>query len=61
MRSKLKENNLDASLSRGVWWEDHLVLEIWRDALMVLVTIFYSSFIVYILFISLILACLDVS
>jgi len=33
MRSELKENNLDASLSRGVWWEDHLGLEIWRVAL----------------------------
>ena len=27
MRSELKEYNLDASLSRGVWWEDHLVLK----------------------------------
>ena len=27
MRSVLKENNLDASLSKGVWWEDHLGLE----------------------------------
>ena len=57
MRSELKENYLDASLSRGVWWEDHQVLEIWRCASSVLVTIFYSSFSVYMLFISLILAC----
>jgi len=27
MRSELHEDNLDASLSREVWWEDHLVLE----------------------------------
>ena len=25
MRSELKEDYLDASLSRGVWWEDHLI------------------------------------
>jgi len=45
MRSELKEDNLDASLSRGVWWKDHLVLETWSVALMILVTIPYSSFI----------------
>ena len=33
------------------WWEDHRVLETWRVALIGLVTIFYSSFIIYMLFI----------
>jgi len=31
MRSELKEDNLDASLSRGVWWDDHLGLETFGD------------------------------
>ena len=44
MCSELKEDYLDASLSRGVWWEDHLGLETWRVALMVLITISYSLF-----------------
>ena len=44
MRSELKEDYLDASLSRGDWWEDHHGLEIRRCALLVLVTISNSSF-----------------
>ena len=27
MRSEPKDHYLDASLSRDVWWEDHLILE----------------------------------
>jgi len=27
MRSELKDDNLDAALSREVWWKDHLGLE----------------------------------
>ena len=33
MRFEPKDYYLDASLSRGVWWEDHLILETWRVAL----------------------------
>jgi len=61
MHSEPKDDFLDASLSRGVWWEDHLILETWRVALMVLVTISYSSFMFTCLLYYSFLACFDVS
>jgi len=41
----LDGTTLDASPSREVWWEDHHGLEIWRLALIVLVTISNSYFV----------------